>query len=109
MNEEQLRKVTIGEPQQLNGAVMLVEYDPTWPVQFNREAVRIRGALGDRALHIEHVGSTAVPKLAAKPIIDILLVVTDSADESSYVPALEAVGYVLRIREPEWHEHRMFK
>jgi GrpB-like predicted nucleotidyltransferase (UPF0157 family) len=47
--------------------------------------------------------------LIAKPIIDILLAVADSADESAYVPALEAAGYRLRIREPDWHEHRLLK
>ncbi len=45
----------------------------------------------------------------AKPIIDILLVVADSADEPSYVRALEGAGYVLRIREPDWQQHRLFK
>jgi GrpB-like predicted nucleotidyltransferase (UPF0157 family) len=65
--------------------------------------------LGVRALRIEHTGSTSVPGLVAKPIIDIVLVVADSADEDSYVPALEAAGYLLRIREPSWYEHRMFK
>jgi len=58
---------------------------------------------------VEHIGSTAVPGLVAKPIIAILLVVANSADEPSYVPALEAAGYVLRIREPDWHQHRLFK
>jgi GrpB-like predicted nucleotidyltransferase (UPF0157 family) len=58
---------------------------------------------------IEHVGSTAVPGLAAKPRIDVRLVVADSADEPAYVPAVEAAGYVLRIREPDWYEHRVFK
>ena len=109
MNEEELHKVTIGQPHQLNGPVTLAEYDPTWPGLFAREAGRIRAALGHCALCIEHVGSTAVAKLAAKPIIDILLVVDDSADESTYVPPLELVGYVLQIREPDWYEHRMFK
>ena len=66
-------------------------------------------ALGGRVLQLEHTGSTAVPGLAAKPIIDITLVVADSANEAAYAPALEGAGYVLRIREPEWHEHRMFK
>jgi len=65
-------------------------------------------ALGERVLLIEHVGSTSVPGLAAKPRIDVLLLVTDSADEPAYVPALEAAAYVLRIREPDWYEHRMF-
>ena len=62
-----------------------------------------------RALRIEHTGSTSVPGLAAKPLIDIVLVVADTRDESAYVPQLEAAGYVLRIREPDWHEHRLFK
>jgi GrpB-like predicted nucleotidyltransferase (UPF0157 family) len=73
------------------------------------EADRIRTALGKRALLVEHVGSTSVPGLAAKPVIDIVLVVADSADEQAYVPSLERAGYVLRIREPEWYEHRMLK
>jgi GrpB-like predicted nucleotidyltransferase (UPF0157 family) len=50
-----------------------------------------------------------VPGLAAKPIIDIVLAVPDSSDEDTYVPALEAAGYVLRIREPDWYEHRVLK
>ncbi len=109
MNEDELKSVTVGEPTVLNGPITLKEYNPEWPLQFAREAERIRASLGARALRIEHVGSTSVPGLAAKPVIDILLVVGNSADESAYVPALEAAGYVLRIREPEWHEHRMFK
>ena len=87
----------------------LVAYDPAWPRLFAREADRIRAALGDRVLLLEHVGSTSVPGLAATPWIDMVLVVADSADEPAYVPALEAAGYVLRNREPNWYEHRMFK
>src|SRR5918997_1075577 len=55
------------------------------------------------------IGSTSVPGLAAKPIVDVLLVVEDSSDEGSYMPALEAAGYVLRVREPDFDEHRMFR
>ena len=69
----------------------------------------MRRALGDRALAVEHVGSTSVPGLAAKPIIDVVLVVADSSDEAAYVPALTSAGYRLQIREPDWHEHRMLK
>ena len=87
----------------------MVDYDPRWEELFRREADRVRAALGRRALRIEHTGSTSVPGLAAKPVVDMLVVVTDSADEDTYVPALERVGYVLRIREATWHEHRMFK
>ena len=76
---------------------------------FDREAVRVRCALGPAVVQLEHVGSTSVPGLVAKPIIDMLLVVANSADEPSYVPALTAVGYRLVIREPDWLEHRLFK
>jgi GrpB-like predicted nucleotidyltransferase (UPF0157 family) len=107
--EEDIRAVTVGEPTRLDGPVFLAAYDPEWPAVFAREDVRIRRALGDRALLVEHVGSTSVPGLVAKPIIDIVLCVEDSGDEATYVPALEAEGYALRIREPDWHEHRMLK
>jgi len=107
--EEYLKKVVIGELKPHNGPINLVEYDYRWPELFNREANRIRSVLGKKALQIEHVGSTSVPGLCAKPIIDIILVVENSADEVSYVPELEKVGYTLKIREPSWYEHRMFK
>src|SRR5215467_12271450 len=109
LTEEQIREYTIGEPEGLSARILIADYNPQWPELFQREADRIRAALGDRALRIEHTGSTAVPGLAAKPIIDVLLVVGDSGAEDSYVPALEAAGYVLRIRESDWFEHRMFK
>jgi GrpB-like predicted nucleotidyltransferase (UPF0157 family) len=70
-------------------------------------ASRIRSALGDRVLALEHIGSTSVPDLAAKPIIDIDLTVSDASDESVYVPPLESFGFVLTIREPSWHQHRL--
>ena len=89
--------------------IKLLDYDPDWPQKFEAHAKTIASALGSSALRIEHIGSTSVPGLAAKPIIDILVVVEDSADESSYLPRLEAAGYVLRVREPEWNEHRMFR
>jgi len=89
--------------------ITLVEYDPEWPRLFAREAERLRAILGETALLIEHAGSTSVPGLAAKPIIDLVLVVPDTTDEASYVPALSQAGYVLRLREPDWYEHRMFK
>ena len=88
--------------------ILIVDYDSQWPELFRREADSIRAVLGNRALRIEHTGSTSVPGLAAKPIVDMLLVVADSADEDAYVPALEAAGYLLRIRETHWYEHRMF-
>ncbi len=104
--EVDLETVTVGPVQRLDGAVQLVPYDPAWPVVFRRLARHIRRAMGDRVRLLEHVGSTSVPGLAAKPRIDILLAVSASADEDGYVPALERLGYVLRIREPDWNEHR---
>ena len=101
--------MTIGERPRHDGPIVLVDYDDAWPLRFEREAKRIRAALGVRALLVEHAGSTAVPGLVAKPIIDIVLAVPDSSDEDAYVPALEAEGYALRIREPEWYEHRVLK
>jgi GrpB-like predicted nucleotidyltransferase (UPF0157 family) len=89
--------------------IVVVDYDPQWPTRFTVERNRIVNALGDQALAVDHIGSTSVPGLAAKPIIDICLTVADSADEGSYLPALEAAGYELRVREPDWHEHRMLR
>ena len=109
MTEEQMRAVQVGELAPLVGRIQIVDYDPEWPRLFEREARRVQDTLGNRVLLIEHVGSTSVPGLAAKPKIDVLLVVADSADEQAYVPALEAAAYVLRIREPDWYEHRMLK
>jgi GrpB-like predicted nucleotidyltransferase (UPF0157 family) len=109
LTEDYLRAHTRGELKPLSGPIPLVAYDPEWPDRFEREAGRIRRALEEQAFRIEHVGSTSVPDLPAKPIIDILLVVADSADETEYAAALEGAGYNLHIREPGWHEHRLFK
>ncbi|MFN0103628.1 MAG: GrpB family protein [Bryobacteraceae bacterium] len=109
LTEEYLRAHTVGEPMPLSCPIRVVDYDFEWPRRFELEVNRIGPAMGDRALRVEHVGSTSVPDLPAKPIIDILLVVTDSAEETEYAPALERAGYRLHIREPGWHEHRMFK
>ncbi|WP_435741324.1 GrpB family protein [Nocardioides sp. SYSU DS0663] len=88
--------------------VVVAPPDPAWPAAYALVEERVRAALGERALAVEHVGSTAVPGLAAKPVIDVDLVVTDPADEDAYLPALEAAGFVLRVREPQWEQHRMF-
>jgi GrpB-like predicted nucleotidyltransferase (UPF0157 family) len=108
-SDQQLQSITVGERTPHNAPVSLAEYDPAWPATYEREAVRIRAALGDTVVRLEHTGSTSVPGLAAKPIIDMTLTVPDSAAEPAYAPRLEAAGYVLRIREPNWHEHRLFK
>jgi GrpB-like predicted nucleotidyltransferase (UPF0157 family) len=109
LTEEQIRANTVGEMRPFSEKVLIVDYDPAWPDLFRREAARVCGVLGRRALQIEHTGSTSVPGLAAKPIIDMLLVVKDSADENAYVSDLGGSGYTLRIRERDWHEHRMLK
>jgi GrpB-like predicted nucleotidyltransferase (UPF0157 family) len=87
--------------------ITVVPYDDGWPDHYSGVEARVRAALGDRVLGLQHIGSTSVPGLAAKPVIDADLTVADSADESSYVPELEAAGFNLRIREPEWEEHRL--
>ena len=109
MTEDQIIAATVGERQPLNSTIYLAPYDPAWPSLFIRLAKQIREALGDAILLLEHVGSTSVPGLSAKPIIDMVLAVADSSDESSYVKPLEEKGYTLRIREPDWHEHRLLK
>jgi GrpB-like predicted nucleotidyltransferase (UPF0157 family) len=107
--DEDLQAIAIGKVIPHNAPITLAEYDPEWPLLFDSEAARIRVVLGDTAVRVEHVGSTSVPGLAAKPIIDILLAVPDSANEQAYLPALQAAGYVLCVREPHWFEHRLFK
>lgn len=89
--------------------IRIDDYDTDWPEKFETHARIIAEALGGSALRVEHIGSTSVPGLGAKPIIDILVVVPGSADESAYLPPLEAAGYVLRVREPDWYEHRMVR
>jgi GrpB-like predicted nucleotidyltransferase (UPF0157 family) len=109
LTDEEIRAAAVGDLPEHNATIELAEYDPKWPRLYEREAERIGRALGPKMLRIEHVGSTSVPGLAAKPLIDIVLVVADTTDEEAYVPPLEAAGYVLRIREPDWFEHRLFK
>lgn len=109
LTEEEIRAVRIGDLVPHASTIDLHEYSEDWPLLFEREAARVYAVLGEKVLMLEHVGSTSVPGLAAKPIIDMLLIVSDSSNEESYVPAMENAGYVLRIREPEWHEHRLFK
>ena len=92
LTEDQIVAATVGERKPFNSTVYLAPYDPAWPSLFNRLKRQIREALGSNVLLLGHVGSTAV---------------ADSSDESSYVKPLEKKGYTLRIREPDWHEHRM--
>jgi GrpB-like predicted nucleotidyltransferase (UPF0157 family) len=107
--DKRMAELTIGEPEVLSTPLVVAAYDPAWPGVYEREAERISDALGERVVRLEHAGSTSVPGLPAKPIIDIVLEVPDSATESAYIPDLEAAGYTLRVREPDWFEHRMLR
>jgi GrpB-like predicted nucleotidyltransferase (UPF0157 family) len=109
MSDEQVRAAAVGAPPREYQEIVVADYDPKWLQWFEEAAERINNALGDKVLDIHHVGSTSVPGLAAKPLIDIDLVVADTTDEEAYVPKLEAAGYVLRVREPDWFEHRMLR
>ena len=109
LSEDYLRGNTVNELKPLSGPIRLLDYDPDWPRRFEVEAKRIGEILREHALSIEHIGSTSVPGLPAKPVIDIVLVVVDSADEGAYAATLQHAGYSLHIREPGWYEHRMFK
>jgi GrpB-like predicted nucleotidyltransferase (UPF0157 family) len=96
-------------PVRADGPIRLADPDPEWAAQYAWQRERIQSALGPRAVQVEHVGSTSVPGLAAKPVIDIVLVVANSADEAGYLPDLETAGYVLQFREPDWYEHRFLR
>jgi len=109
LTEAQILAANIGAPLVLDSPIALSPYDPEWPSRHAALARGIRAALGAKVLTLEHVGSTSVPGLSAKPVIDIILAVSDSGDEPPYVPALEALGYVLKIREPDWFDHRLLK
>ena len=86
--------------------IRIAQSDAEWPGQFKRLSKLVRNALGQLALDVIHVGSTSVPGLPAKPIIDIDLVVPDSSEEAGWLPRLESAGFTLTIREPWWYEHR---
>lgn len=89
--------------------ISLHDYSAEWPTTFAGEAQRIEHALTGLAIEVHHTGSTSVPGLRAKPVIDITLAVPDSTDEPAYLPALVDAGYDFLLREPEWFEHRLFK
>jgi GrpB-like predicted nucleotidyltransferase (UPF0157 family) len=109
MDDEQIEAVSVkGSPPQYQ-EIVVADYDPIWPHWFESAAFRIREALGDKVLQLDHVGSTSVRGLPAKPLIDINMAVVDTTDEDAYVPPLEAIGYELRVREPDWYEHRLLR
>jgi GrpB-like predicted nucleotidyltransferase (UPF0157 family) len=105
----EIQKANVGKVKELNDKIFLSEYDKQWPVEFLKQKEIISKSLAHLEIAVEHVGSTSVVGLMAKPILDILLTVPDSSHEDQYLENLEANGYWLKIREPEWFEHRMFK
>lgn len=107
--DKQAEDIYVIEPEVHNDTIYLENYNPEWPLWFEEEAERLQGILGERALQIEHVGSTSVPGLKAKPKIDMILVVEDSSNEPFYVPDLTEKGYPLIVRERDWFEHRMLR
>ena len=98
-----------GPRQRLDGSIYLARPDPGWAGTGAGLVDAINAALGPAALMVAHVGSTSVPGLAAKPLIDLVLGVDDATDEDAYVPALTALGYALHLREPDWHQHRLLR
>ena len=105
-SDDEIAAAIIGELKPYAVKVLIEDYKPEWPTWYAAAKAAICGVLGPLVLRIEHTGSTAVPGLAAKSVIDMLLVVPDTSDEAAYVPALESVGYTLGSREPGWYEHR---
>src|ERR687888_1129050 len=81
--------------------IRTVPYDPAWPATFARQAAELRDALGTVALRIDHIGSTAIPQLAAKPVIDVQISVTDFEPLDAYRGPLEHLGYVFRADNPD--------
>lgn len=108
LSDEYIQKVVVSGKVEHNQTIVLKPYDENWSILFEREKQRISTILKDKALMIEHIGSTSVPGLIAKPIIDILLVVEDAGKEEDYVDDLVAHGYILRIKEPDFENHHMF-
>ncbi|MFI6068533.1 GrpB family protein [Micromonospora sp. NPDC051227] len=104
---EQVDAGLVGEPPRTWESVVIEEYDRSWAHRFIAVRSSLTEALGDLIISVEHIGSTAVPGLAAKPVIDVDLVIEDTAEEATYLPALERLGYRLVLREPWWHGHRM--
>jgi GrpB-like predicted nucleotidyltransferase (UPF0157 family) len=88
--------------------VELVPPNPAWAERFLSLKERIVSTLGNQAVAVNHVGSTSVPDLPAKDVIDIDLVVADITNEDSYVAQLESQGFHFLLREPHWHQHRFF-
>ena len=103
-NTVEPRRADVEEVELIGGSekrhLAVVGYDESWPGIFLHHQGRLRKALGTVAVEVEHIGSTSVPGLAAKPIVDILVTVDDITAEEDYLRPLLAAGYELRTREP---------
>ena len=108
-SEAEIMVGRVGAVERIDAPVLLVEPDPQWPATAAGQVDDNKRVHGDGAQLVEHAGSTSVPGLAAKPLIDLVLAVPDPTDEAAYVPALEELGYQLRVREPDWHQHRLLR
>jgi GrpB-like predicted nucleotidyltransferase (UPF0157 family) len=93
-----LREVLVGGPRPVTPVI--VEYDDGWPARFAEHRDRIVAVLGERARVVEHIGSTSVPGLAAKDVVDVLVGIDVPDDEAAYLTDLEDAGYEVRVREP---------
>ena len=96
--------VFIGGPEKR--AIVIEDYDPAWTARFEQAQAALSQALGAKAHRIEHFGSTAVPGLGAKGIIDVMVTVDDADDEDDYGPSLTQAGFDIRVRQPG---HRMYR
>ncbi len=88
--------------------IIIVDYEPEWPEEYEKERARILGAIGDKVLAVEHIGSTAVPGLGAKPIIDIVVAVDVIANGYECVKPLRSLGYE-HISYPDFPERLFFR
>ncbi|MCJ1436695.1 hypothetical protein MMC27_006076 [Xylographa pallens] len=89
-------------------SITILEPNPEWPRRFEEVKERLQKALGALILDIAHSGSTSVPGLPAKDIIDVDLTLKDATDEASYVKPLDEAGFRFLLREPQWYQHRFF-
>jgi GrpB-like predicted nucleotidyltransferase (UPF0157 family) len=104
---DQAATALVGERPKKWESIVIEDYDPTWVERFAAVHRELSEALGELVVGVEHVGSTSVPGLPAKPIIDVDLLLPEAVEEVDYVPALERFGYRLVLREPWWYGHRM--
>ncbi len=104
---EQMAVALVGERPARWETILVEDHDPAWAGRFADVEARLRQTLGALIVSVEHVGSTAVPGLPAKPVIDVDLLLPDAVTEADYVPALAEAGYRLVLREPWWYGHRM--